>query len=442
MPEKPNVLLLITDQQTAAAMSCAGNPWVHTPAMDSLADSGTRFDRAYCSYPLCTPARASQLSGKYPHQLGIYGNTGGNFWQCAAPNEEFVNHDLKNDGYRCVWAGKDMPPADGSRGFELLCPWGDIQVADHLTSFLREKHEKPFFAAGCFVNPHNICEYGSGKPLFEGTIGEMPPDHELPVLPANHPIPPFEPEILRILQKQGHEVYIPQNFSSLEWRRYLWAYYRMIELADEQIGRILSALDEAGLRDNTLVIFTADHGDGSAAHQWNQKMTLYEEVIRVPFILSGPGIAAGRLNPEVVSASLDLSPTIREYTGISEKENEGQSLLGLCRDKKESVTRDTVFVETALNPETGNAERAMKRNTGRAVVSGRWKYSLWKWGRNREQLIDLENDPGEMVNLAVSSRYKDVLNDMRQKLFDWAQRTEDNMRCIVPGHVVRSPGAK
>lgn len=432
MSNRRNILILITDQQTYHAMSCAGNPWLSTPAMDGLAQRGTRFTRAYCAYPLCSPARACQMTGKFPHQVNVNGNEGRFFWHHDIPREALMGYHFAQAGYRCVWAGKDMPPSDGSRDFELLAPWGDGAAAGRMVEFLTGDHDRPFLAVGNFVNPHNICEYAQGKPLPEGEVGAPPPLREMPLLPANHGIPPYEPEIIRTIQRQGHVVYLPQHYTDAAWRDYLWAYYRLVEKVDREIGRVLAALDIAGLRDETLVIFTADHGDGCAAHRWNQKQVLYEEVIRVPLILEGPGIEAGAEDARLAGASLDLFPTCADFAGIDPPADvEGVSLL------RPAGEREALFVETALNAETGHGRPA--RNRGRAVVMDRWKYIVWSWGRYREHLVDLAADPGEMVNLAVSDRYQAVVDEMRQRLQAWRLRTGDTFD--VPGYAEVSPEA-
>lgn len=437
MPDPKHILILITDQQTAGAMSCAGNEWLHTPAMDRLASEGTRFTRAYCTYPLCTPSRASQMTGRYPHEVNANRNEGRFFWYHDIAREQFMGYPFAQAGYRCVWAGKDMPPEDGSRDFELLCPWGDEQTADTLATFLQGEHDRPFLAVGNFVNPHNICEFARHCPLLEGDLGPEPPLREMPPLPANHAVPPFEPEIIRVIQQLGHNVYAARRFSPEQWRWYIWGYYRMVEKVDALVGRVLAALDEAGLRDNTLVVFCSDHGDGCGAHQWNQKQVLYEEVIRVPFIVRGPQVSAGVVDGRLVSSCLDLFPTCAAYAGIEPPANlEGLSLWPALRGES-SPWRDAVFVETALNPETGDVNPL--RNRGRAVVTDRYKYAVWSWGHHREHLVDLRSDPGEMVNLVQSTRHDTTLVEMRGRLQRWVEATDDVF--AVPGYETLSPNA-
>ncbi len=440
MADRPNILIVITDQQSHHAMHCAGNEWLSTPAMDRLAARGARMNRAYCTYPLCSPVRASHMTGKYPHQVNVMGNEGKGFWAHEIAREELMGWHFSRAGYRCVWAGKDMPPADGSRDFELLCRWGDVQVADHVTDFLRDPGDKPFLGVVNFVNPHNICEWARAMPLWEGGIGDPPPERDLPPLPANHAVPAYEPEIIRLIQQWGMQIYLPRDFSQRQWRQYIWAYYRLIELVDVQLGRILDAMDQTGRAEDTLVIFMSDHGDGCGAHQWNQKQIFYEEIIRVPMILAGPGVEGPAVSDRLVSTGLDVLPTCCDAAGIDLPEGcQGFSLLELCAGRAPADWRESLVVESALNPEVMDNVRAARRNMGRCLVTDRWKYAAWKWGANREQLIDLENDPGEMHNLAQSSRWDPKLREMRRLLQDWSEHTDDPFQ--VPGHEILSPGA-
>jgi arylsulfatase A-like enzyme len=442
MNTKPNIVWMITDQHTAGAMSCTGNEWLETPGMDSIAQRGIRFDRAYCTYPLCTPSRASLLTGHYPHQVDCNSNSAGKggrfFWYRDFPREWLLTHQLTDAGYRCVWSGKDMPPEDGSCGVDLLSPWGDVQVGDKLTEFIKGPHDKPFLAVGAFVNPHNICEWARQCPCPEGEVGDPPPAAELPPLPSNHEPAQHEPEVIRILQRNARFAFEPRGVSPEEWRRYIWAYYRMVEMVDVQVKRILNALDEAGLTDNTLVIFTGDHGDGCAAHRWNQKMILYEEVINIPLLMAGPGIEPGRVDAShLVSNGLDSYPTICEMVGLPVPAHvEGRSLLPLCSDGAEKADwRDELVVETALTAETGPANPL--RNAARALLRGNWKYSVYTWARYREQLADLKTDPGEMTNLAVDPANRDEILEMRRHLQEWKERTGDFFQ--VPGYEMISP---
>jgi arylsulfatase A-like enzyme len=193
-----------------------------------------------------------------------------------------------------------------------------------------------------------------------------------------------------------------------------------VEKVDREIGRILDALRDAGLQDDTLVVFGSDHGDGMATHHWNQKSMLYDEVAKVPFIIRYPGrVPSGTVDEaHLVSFSLDLLPTVCDYAGITPPDDlEGLSLRDLAEGRTSEKWRDQLVAEVLFSPE--------QRTHARMVRTQHFKYAVYSWGRYREQLFDMQTDPGEMVNLAVQARYADVLADHRGRLLDWCLRSGD-----------------
>ena len=191
-------------------------------------------------------------------------------------------------------------------------------------------------------------------------------------------------------------------FTDADWRQYRHAYYRLIEKVDAEIGRILAALQESGLAENTVVIFSSDHGDGLGAHRWNQKWALYEESVRVPFILKfGAHTSTGRVVTEpLVAASLDLFPTVCDFAGVTPPPNLlGRSLRPFIEGNPDTW-RDYVVTETCFSDGLGTH--------GRMLRTPRYKYVVYSWGKHREQLFDLTTDPGETINLAVESRYAET----------------------------------
>ncbi|MDA0708856.1 MAG: sulfatase-like hydrolase/transferase [bacterium] len=423
MPEKPNILFIITDQQFAGAMSCAGNPDLHTPNMDRLAATGTRFTRAYCTHPLCGPQRASFLTGLYPHQNGSTHN--------GTPiHSELVGHTLGNAlsdaGYDCALSGKWHVGGASPQacGFEVICGSRDREVPLRAIEFMKRKRDNPFFLFASFLNPHDICQAARSQPLPQGPVPEPSAVEACPSLPANFAIPPYSPDILQMLRQINRRVYPTLEYTEDDWRRLRFIYYRLCEKVDAEIGVVLDGLRDLGLEENTTIVFTSDHGDGHGAHNWNQKTAFYEEVINVPFIISHKGVtAAGRVDDtHLVSLGLDLFPTLAEVGGAAVPDGlEGLSLCGLSQDRATPFWRDHLVVETEIDigdgPGGGGASRA--------VVTDRFKYSLYPMGRYREQLVDLHSDPGEMVNLAVNTRFVNTLQDHRKLLRDWCEKTRD-----------------
>lgn len=434
MSDRPNILYVFTDQQSALAMSCAGNADLRTPAMDRLAAEGVRFERCYTSQPLCGPNRASMFSGLWPLEAGAPKN--------GMPMNERVGgrelgHLISGAGYDCVYAGKWHVPEisipDGKHGFRRMAGFGDRGLADACVDFLRGPHERPFFLVASFDNPHNICEWGRGERLPWGELPEPPPVEELPDLPANFAVPPCEPEIIRAEKLRSWVIYPSIDYTDDDWRRHRWAYYRLTERVDAEICRLLEALDAAGLTENTVVIFSSDHGDGHGAHLWNQKCVLYEEVIRVPLVIRWPGrAAAGAVDQRhLVSNGIDLLPTCCGLAGVEPPEDvRGRSVVPLLAARGDVPWRDELAVETVFDgPDSYGTE-------GRALLTDRYKYAVYRFSRRREQLFDLQTDPGEMVNLAVESRHARTLDDHRRRLAAWVAETDPRgyTRFQVPGY--------
>ncbi len=417
---RPNILYIFTDQQSADATSCAGNPELETPALDRLAASGVRFERAYCTYPLCTPARASMFTGRMPHEVGITDN---GMPIEEAFREQELGHLLSAAGYECAYGGKwhipEIAVPDG-HGFERICGFDDVELPRRCAQFLARRRDRPFFLVASFDNPHNICEWRREQPVPWGPIGDPPRVEDCPPLPPNYAVPPFEPQVIREAVRRDPQVYAQADYSDEQWRRYRWAYNRLVEKVDRGIGQMLDALRESGLQETTLVIFSSDHGDHQGAHHLSQKSIFYEEAARVPFIVSLNGMTEPGLvdRDHLVSNGLDLFSTVCDFAGVEPPEGlAGRSLRPILAGEDTPEWRDHLVCETRF-PEIGC--------DGRMVVTDRYKYIAYSWGSYREQLFDLQTDAGEMVNLALSSRHRDVLHRHRQLLREWCAATDDN----------------
>jgi len=420
---RPNILYLFTDQQCADAMSCAGNPDVQTPAMDRLAADGVRFDRTYCTFPLCTPSRASMFTGRMPHELKMKRN--------EIPIDESLREQelgrlLSSAGYECVYGGKwHVPeaslPDDGTHGFRRICDLNDNRLARRCVEFLSTKHDKPFFLVASFDNPHNIWDWGAGKPMPWGRIGDPPAPGDCPNLPANHAIAPFEPRVIREFRRRDSMLNAALSFTEDDWRRYRWVYYRLVEKVDAEIGRILNALRENGLEEDTVVIFSCDHGEQLGAHRMIEKWVMHDEAMRVPLIVRGKGVSnPGRVDSRLVSGGPDLYKTICDYARVDPPEGPaGLSLRPLLEGRDGGAWREFVAAETRFAVWAGIE--------GRMVRTDGYKYIAYAWGCGplQEQLFDMQRDPGEMVNLAVQSRSRDVRKRHRDLLSGWCERTTD-----------------
>lgn len=425
---KLNVLLLVTDQQTIGALSCVGNPWVRTPGLDRLAARGMRFEKSYCTYPLCCPSRGSLFTSRMPHELGIYMNTDAELSKKGLAAKT-MGELFRAAGYETAYAGKwhlQVPfPAFKHRdipGFETLPLAGrdphsldiaqecrgltvDLNTADAAIKFLRQPHPRPFVLVASILNPHDICEY----PLCAALRKLLPDD------PAK--LPPARPN-LRDIGKLPSALrkFVSQkgDWTEQQWREFLYVYYRLTEISDGEVDRVLAALDQAGLASSTLVVFTSDHGEMMGSHQMVHKQKLYDEAAAVPLIVAPPGGKAGVDGTHLVSG-LDILPTLLDYAGIAVPPSlEGKSLRPLVEGKN-VPWRD--FVVSEVN---GSGEARMVR-------TARYKYIVFAQGDNREQFFDMEQDPGELKNLIADPALATEIARHRSLLTQWRKETQDEI---------------
>jgi choline-sulfatase len=431
--QKPNILLIMADQLIPQLTGAYGHPVVQTPHMNRLAEGGARFDAAYSPCPVCAPTRASMLTGRFVSNIGAYDNAAA--YSCEEPT---IPHYLTLSGYDTVLSGKlhaigpdqlhgfsrrfttNIYPADFAwvpvRGVEhpsershalnyvgeavQVGRWSDCHSSDEEAHFraieyLRAKRiqkdatnpkpgsERPFFLHVSYHHPHEPFwppqEYWD---LYEDA------DIEIPSFPDNLD------ETYSTLDRWVNVYHgirkAPQLRQPESLRRLRRAYYALVTYVDNRVGELLAALQETGFADDTLVIFSSDHGDMLGERGMVQKRTFYEFSSRVPLIIHFPdGRAAGMRLPAPVNM-VDLLPTLLDLVEFPESERlpmDGSSLLPLINgdDQDDRVT----FSE--FHAQGSHATCFMVRQ-------GRYKY-VYIHGYD-SQLFDLENDPGEWHNLA------------------------------------------
>ena len=438
-PGKPNVLIITTDQQFAESASYRiGTKYIHTPNMDSLAATGMVFTRAYCANPLCVPSRASMFTGRYPTETGVMDNGDRTKVHLDPLKFPLMGKMFHDAGYRTGYFGKwHLPLLEKQveqHGFiEFETPLDDPLTSANVVKFLRSKHDAPFLLMASFLNPHNIAEWSRGQKLPLGEVGIPPPLNQLPPLRPNHEPQAGEPDIVGLVRRsyQAAPMFPVSNFDETKWRQYVWAYYRMIEKVDREIGSVLQGLRETGLDKNTLVVLSADHGDCLGSHRWNQKTILYEEATRIPFVMSYPGVVKAGTADRLVNTGIDLIPTICDYAGIAvPKELPGLSLKETANGKKGADPRPYVVVSDRLI-QGAPIEGRLPTPDGRMLRGQRYKYCAYSEGKLRESLVDVEKDPGEMTNLAVDKRFSKILIEHRAMLAEWCAKTHDSF--VVPG---------
>ncbi len=417
--ERPNIIWIMTDQHCANALSCAGNANVKTPNIDRLAEHGVRFTNAYCAMPLSGPSRASMITGLMPCQSGVLEN--------EKPLPEQLQRTTLGDvvrgaGYDCAYAGKwhvntISLPSENAFGFDRIALNGDAGVAPACVEYLQQKHDKPFFMVASFINPHNICEFARGQRTPHADIPVPLSLDECPELPVNYAVQPDEPKILRHEKSLNYSLYPTVDYEDNDWRYYLYAYYRLVEAVDAQIGRIVDEIDRQNLWKNTVIVFMSDHGDGAAAHQWNQKTALYEEVANVPFIVCLPGgKKAGSQSDALVHAGIDIMPTFAAVAGVAVPE--GRKGRNILKSNLSGPAQSPEYIVTETNfKQTSGAYGFMVRTAD-------YKYVIYDKGKYREQLFDMRSDRVEMHNLAADPAYAAELTRHRAILWNWVNAHE------------------
>ena len=418
--KRPNIIYIMTDQQSANAMSCAGNADLQTPNMDRLAAHGMRFENAYCSLPLSGPSRASMFTGYMPGEVGLTANG------TPLPDSlrtETLGDVMNEGGYTCAYGGKwhvhtNSLPSAHAFGFERLYEHNDYGLAEACVKFLQRKHDKPFFLVASFDNPHNICEYARKQPLPFATIDEPESIEDCPNLPDNFYVASYDADAVAYEKSLKYRLHPTRSYTPDDWRRYRNAYFRLVEAVDAEIGKIVDEIDRQNLWKNTVIIFTSDHGDGQGAHQWNQKSVLYEEVVNVPFIVCLPeGKHAGKVLPQLVNNGVDLMPSLCDWAGVEVPAGrQGVSIRPIVEKGDASVEGQSYVVSETDFSENGGG------TMGWMVRSGNYKYVLYNMGLYREQLFDMTSDRGEMRNLAVEEKYTPVLEQYRRMLEEWMKK--------------------
>jgi arylsulfatase len=438
---RPNVLLLYTDQQRWDTLRCGGNGHIHTPNLDSLAARGALFANAFANNPVCMPSRQSMLSGRYPSCVGTMDNG------IEMPTDVLtVQKVLRPYGYHTANLGKlhflnhsnrDHREAHPDYGFDELVlsdepgcyddayiKWveredpsqvdlcrctsppavrtGRIEkhpretttpyvfegredlthsafVADETIRCIRQHREEPFFAIAGFYAPH--------APL-------NPPQRFVDLYdPASLPLP---------IRNEGED---SRGLTDEDWRLVKAYYYALISHVDDQVGRILTALEEEGLRDDTLVIFTSDHGDHLGDHgQVGKGAPGFDSCLHVPLIFSAPGSrACGTAREELVEA-VDIVPTILDYCGVQTPPvMQGRSFRPLL-ERGNYEARRSVYME-------------FRRPFGASHKTVR-THEYWYSANNsgREMLFDLRRDPHQLCDVSKDAQHADALHEMRHEL--------------------------
>lgn len=423
--DRPNIVLLLTDQQQRMAMSAAGNPSLHTPAMDSVAQRGVLFTRSFCSTPQCSASRASIVTGRYPHSAGVITNIGAIGSRELDPRLPSVGRVFRDAGYETAYFGKwhlgNTPLDHGFERFDHCGRGRGEPVVARSVEFLNRPHDRPFVLFASFVNPHDIYQ-------FRKIQKEIPLGRRKIVLPSSRRDDLSTKPACQTRYRDEDQGAAAHGFGDEQWRNYLEVYYYLTEKVDARIGQILDALRARGLERETMVVFASDHGDLGGAHGLPFKgPCMYRELVEVPLAICWPGvIGGGRVSDELVS-NVDLLPTLCDLAGVSRPESvQGTSFRPLLQGRTPDRWREFVIAEYHSKQRWANPIRM--------VQTKRWKYVRYRrWG---EELYDMERDPDELRNLAhdlpTSGEIRRTRNRLAAQLDVWMRETGDNFDELEP----------
>jgi arylsulfatase A-like enzyme len=437
---KPNILILLTDDQSFNTINALGNKEVSTPNIDKLVSNGFTFTHAYImgsfSGAVCMPSRAMLMTGQYLQKLDkVQGAIGENI--------KTMPQLLKESGYTTFFTGKwhNRKPSFfksftngeniflmGGNGNHLKVPLYNFDpsgIYPEKNKFFKDKFSsvlfkeaavnflsqydgiKPFFACVSFTSPHD--------PRMAPDDYQKKYNSEAISLPKNF-MSKHNFNNGELIIRDENLLPFPRTKEAV--KEEIAAYYAMISEVDDNIGKILKVLEETGHADNTIIIFTSDNGLAVGQHGLLGKQNLYEHSVRVPLIISGPGIKNGERTESLVYLN-DVFPTVADIVGVEKPETvDGKSLLPILKDSKATV-RESVYFSY--------------KNFQRGVRTKNWK--LIKYlveGKKTTQLFEIKKDPLEMNNLANDSKYKKKVKEMTVLLQEWMNKSGDKVQLDKP----------
>jgi len=469
MKKKKNILFLLTDQQRYDTLSCNNLSQCQTPVVDELAKNGFNFSYAYTPIALCSPARGSIMTGLYPHNHGQLTNTGDNFngvfdkniidkktWTKVLNDNGYLNGyigkwHLPKEGDNSLWGlnkwdlyrtyydelketgiknfydyhgshlmdsewGVSNPPVWGKSGLsydQMQETWSANKTIDMIKDF--KDKDNPFMVMTSFKGPH--WDYMVPEPydtMYDPKSIEKWGNFDDPFI--NKP-EIQQKEILR--WNAGHLTW-------KDWQGMIAAYWGYCTFIDHEIGRIISYLKEKNLYEDTIIIFSTDHGDMIGSHRiFNKGFQMYEETHRIPLVIRIPGESDNGKKIESFVSHVDLFKTICDLADINvNNENDGFSLRNLIKGDNAN-SRDSIFAEFH------GYEPCL--TSIRMVRTKKWKYIYNPF--SIDELYDMESDPFEIHNLAPRIGHKAVLMRMKERMIDWMRSTNDDLGRKSQGRV-------
>ncbi len=431
---KPNVIFILSDDHRYDFMGFMGKPeFLETPNMDRLANEGAHFENAFVTTSLCSPSRASILTGLYTHKHGIVDN------QAPMPKGlTFFPQYLQKAGYKTAFMGKwhmGHESDDPKPGFDKWVsfpgqgvyydPTFNIDgkhekvegyITDILTDFavdwLQQVHDQPFFlylshkAVHAMFKPakRHLGKYDNVKITYPPSMANTEENYR------------GKPRWVREQRNSWHGVDYMYH-GQMDFDTFYRRYCETLLAVDESIGRILKTLEQLGIAQNTLVLYMGDNGFSFGEHGLIDKRQMYEESMRVPLLAYAPGMIEPGTKIKHLVQNIDIGPTVLEAAGLEVPEHmDGMSFLPLMQGK-DVPWRDAVFYEYYW-------ERNFPQTpTVHGIRTDRYKYMHYYGIWDIDELYDLQNDPYEMHNLINDPKYQDLIKQLNKRVFDWLEQT-------------------
>jgi arylsulfatase A-like enzyme len=423
--KQPNVIFFMTDDQRWDGLSIGGNRYFQTPNMDRIGHEGANFTNCFNTNSLCGPSRATCLTGKYSHNNGVRVNEG-----TFPLSERTWLEETKKYGYTNAFVGKwhnknfgrdrDFDYYFGFRGQgQYIDPliqendgpekqykgWVEDILADHTLDFIRKAHTdgKPFAMCHWFKTPHQHCIPAERhKDLYSDIDFPKPPTFDTDYEGKPKAVAEADMKI----GGQGETSYVQ------DWNKFMRDYHRVLKGVDENVGRVLDLLDELGIADDTVVIFTSDNGYFLGEFGFFDKRLMYEPSLRIPLVVRYPRMIKPGTEIDEFALNIDFAPTLMEYMGMPvPKAVDGRSLLPLLGGGHVPDWREDFLYEYYAYPDW----HYVKPNKG--VRNNRWKYiHFYDFPKHEYELYDLQNDPLEEHNLYGKPEYEETAKYMAERL--------------------------
>jgi arylsulfatase A-like enzyme len=452
-PQQPNVLLLVVDDLNND-LGVYGHELVKTPHIDRLAARGVSFTRAYTQYPQCNQSRASFLTSQYPDQLQVL--TLKEHVRDNQPDVVTLPQHFRNNGYFTARVGKifhqGVPPEIGQDGLDDTASWDlavnpagvDIEVDEWIVSIVPPEHDKRNFGGtlswlrldsdqahtdeiGAAEAERLLQEYHpekTGQPLFlalgfyrphtpyvaPGRFFDLypPSEIELPEVPAGD----REGKPVAALADRRFQAGMTEQQKRLATQ----AYYASISFMDEQVGKVLDALDASGLAENTIVLLVSDHGYQLGSHGLWQKKDLYENSLRSPLILVAPDSISEDSRSDTLVELTDIYPTLVALAGLDDPDTpiEGINLLPVLAGS--GSPREAAFSQSWSAAHLVRPERRGMQVMGYSIRTNRYRYTEWSRGKEGVELYDYQTDPLEYRNLAGDESHAGIQKNLASLL--------------------------